>query len=69
MVCPKCKSENIIEGELSSHYPIRFIKKGTQNKLLPTAYKTECKACLDCGEIFDMHIVTTGKNKVGKNDK
>ena len=63
MVCPKCKSENVIEGELSSYYPIRFIKKDTKNKFLPTAYKTGCSACLDCGAVFDMHIVKKEKNK------
>jgi len=69
MTCPKCNSNNIIEGEMHSHYPTRFIQKGTENKLRPTAYRVVCNACRDCGALFDMRIVTTGKNKVGKGEE
>lgn len=44
---------------------IAFVEKGTENKLRPNAWKTECKTCTDCGAVFDFRIVTTGKQKVG----
>ena len=66
MKCPGCGSERILNGILQGYGGVAFVEKGTENKLRPTAYKTECKACLDCGTVFDLHIITTGKLKVGK---
>ena len=66
MKCPECGSERILDGKLQGYGGVVFIEKGTENKLRPNAYKTECKACLDCGTVFDLHIITTGKLKVGK---
>lgn len=65
MKCPNCNSENVMDGKLQGYGGVAFVKKATENKLFPKAYKTECKACKDCGTIFDFRIVTTGKRKVG----
>ena len=56
MICPKCNSEKVIDGFVSGNYGVRFIKKGTENKLKPESYKIECKACIDCGHMFDFEI-------------
>jgi len=61
--CPECGGENIIEGRLNSHFPVVFIKKGTENKLRPESYKVESKACTDCGKMFDLRIVLKNKDK------
>lgn len=66
MTCPECNSTNILEGKIRSYYGVVFTEKGTENKLRPHAYNVACKACKDCGKIFDFRIVTTGRNKVGK---
>lgn len=55
-----------MDGKLQGYGGVAFVEKGTENKLFPKAYKTECKACKDCGMVFDFRIVTTGKRKVGK---
>ena len=56
----------MIDGKLISYGGVVFVEKGTENKFRPNEYTTECKACLDCGTVFDLKIVTTGKRKVGK---
>ncbi len=56
MNCPKCSSADIIDGTLSGGYGVNFIKKGTEKKLKPEAYKVECKACKNCGNLFDFQI-------------
>ena len=68
MRCPCCNSENVVEGRLQGYSGIVFVEKGTENKLRPNAYKTVCMACTDCGNIFDLKIVTTGKRKVGNQE-
>lgn len=65
MKCPNCNSEHVLEGILMGYSGVAFVKKGTENKLRPNAWKTECKTCTDCGAVFDFRIVTTGKQKVG----
>lgn len=64
--CPNCNSVNVLEGKLQGYGGVVFVEKGTENKLRPNAWKTECKACTDCGAVFDFCIVTTGKRQVGK---
>ena len=66
MRCPNCNSENVKDGKLQGYGGVVFVEKGRENKLRPTAYKTECKACIDCGMVFDLRIVTTGKRIVGE---
>ena len=61
MNCPNCKSQNILEGKLQGYAGVVFVLKGTENKLRPTAYKTECKACKDCGHVFDLRIISEKK--------
>ena len=67
MKCPECSSENIMDGLLVSNYGLTFTVKGTENKLRPQAYRVEAKACGDCGKLFDLRIVSTGKHKLGKD--
>ncbi|MBE5756344.1 MAG: hypothetical protein E7342_00950 [Clostridiales bacterium] len=64
MICEKCSSENIIEGKLDTVYGVRFIKKGTENKLRPESYKVVAKACTDCGHLFDFKIELNKKKKL-----
>lgn len=61
MNCPNCNSENVIAGKLQGYAGVVFVEKGTENKLRPTAYKTQCNACKDCGYLFDLRIVTEKK--------
>ncbi len=61
MNCPKCNSENVMEGWIMTNYGVHFIVKGTENKFRPDAYKLECKACKDCNAIFDLSIVPKKK--------
>lgn len=68
MNCPKCNSDHILDGKLIGYGGVVFVEKGTEKKFRPNAYTTECKACLDCGAVFDLHIITTGKRKVGRQD-
>jgi len=63
MNCPNCNSVNVMEGSMAGHYGVHFIKKGTENKLRPDAYKVECKACEDCGAMFDFRIKLKEKKK------
>jgi len=65
--CPVCNSENVMDGLLVSNYGLTFTVKGTENKLRPKAYRVEAKACGDCGKLFDLYIISTGKNKLGKD--
>ena len=57
MKCPCCNSENVLEGGLQGYSGIVFVEKGTENKLRPNAYKTVCRACIDCGNIIPSHKV------------
>ena len=66
MRCPNCNSENVLEGKLLASSGVVFVEKGTEKKFLPNTYNMSCKACKDCGSVFDLKIVTTGKRKVGK---
>lgn len=61
MKCPLCGSENILDGKLVSYGAVAFVEKGTENKLRPNAFKTECKGCLDCGHIFDLRLIPKKK--------
>ena len=61
MKCPKCKSENTLAGKLVGYSGVVFIEKGTENKLRPNAFKTECKGCMDCGYIFDLRLTPKKK--------
>ena len=57
IVCPECGGENIMDGKLCGRDYLVFVRKGTENKFRPDAYKTECRACADCGKVFDLRIV------------
>ena len=61
MNCPKCNSEKIIEGMLTSMYSVVFTQKGTEGKLFPRSMKIECMACEDCGNLFDFHVIIKKK--------
>lgn len=61
MKCPQCGSERIIDGKLAGYYGVVFVEKGTENKLRPNTFKTECKGCMDCGHIFDLHLIPKKK--------
>ena len=67
VTCPECGSSQILDGLLQGYSNAVFVEKGTENKLRPNAYRTTCRACLDCGLVFDLRIVSTGKRKVGKD--
>ncbi|MBQ8404782.1 MAG: hypothetical protein IJX55_10250 [Clostridia bacterium] len=57
MKCPECNSENIMEGILTTTHGVVFTEKGTEYKFRPNSYKVECKACNDCGKMFDFRII------------
>lgn len=57
MKCEKCGSENVMEGLLSGYAGVTFLEKGTEHKFRPNAYRVTCKACKDCGAIFDFRIL------------
>ena len=61
MLCPKCQSENVIEGRLQGYAGVVFVEKGTEHKLRPNAHKVFCYACKDCGHLFDLKIETSKK--------
>lgn len=48
--CPKCGSDNFLEGNLYSYGPLRFKPPETVFKNTPV----DSKMCLDCGAIFDL---------------
>jgi len=68
MNCPQCKSDKVLDGMLVGYGGVAFVEEGTQNKLRPNAYKVRCSACTACGAVFDLHIITTGKKKVGTEE-
>ena len=61
MKCPLCDSENILDGKLVGYAGVVFVEKGTENKLRPNAFKTECKGCMNCGHIFDLRLIPKKK--------
>ncbi|MBQ8689757.1 MAG: hypothetical protein IJ515_05285 [Clostridia bacterium] len=65
MKCINCGGENVISGSFTSFYGVSFCEAGTENKLRPNTYKILCKACCDCGKMFDFEI----KLKPKKNNK
>ena len=56
--CPKCGSEDIMNGSLSAPYGFTFIPDG-QNGLFKKSSSIICSTCKDCGAVSDFAL--TGK--------
>lgn len=60
--CPKCGSEDIMNGNLASAYGLVFIPD-TEKGLFKKSSSIICSACRDCGTVFDLTL-TDKPNKL-----
>ncbi|MBD5169104.1 MAG: transcription initiation factor TFIIIB [Oscillibacter sp.] len=60
--CPKCGSEDIMNGNLTSPYGFVFIPD-TQKSLVKKSSYIVCSACKECGSVFDLTL-TDKPNKL-----
>ncbi len=60
--CPKCGSEDIMNGSLSASYGVTFIPD-TQKGFVKKNSLITCSACKDCGAVFDLAL-TDKPNKL-----
>ncbi len=60
--CPKCGSEDIMNGSLSTAYGVTFIPD-TQNGFVKKSSLIACLACKDCGAVFDF-VLTDKPSKL-----
>ena len=58
--CPKCGSEDIMNGSLTAPYGFTFIPD-TENGLLKKSSFIICSACKDCGAVFDFTLTDKPK--------
>ena len=69
MQCPVCQSLDIMEGSLTSMYGVFFTEAGTENKFRPNSYAVVCRACRDCGTIFDARTKPKKSKKKPMDDR
>jgi predicted Zn-ribbon and HTH transcriptional regulator len=59
-VCEECRSKKIAEGSLlNMSGPVGFYPEGEESKIKAKYSIVKCKACKDCGHIFDLRLVNS----------